>query len=128
MKFLIDTHAFLWAVNDNPLLSRSAYDAIEDAENEIVLSMASLWEIAIKLSIGKLKIELPFLDLSIHAQAAHGVELLQIAPRHLDLVSRLHLHHRDPFDRLLVAQCHVEEIALISRDETFDRYGVDRLW
>lgn len=128
MKCLLDTHAFLWAVNDSALLSRLAHDAIEDGENELFLSVASLWEIAIKLSIGKLRLEMPFLDLAIHEPEVHGVELLQISTRHLDAVSRFPFYHRDPFDRLLVAQCHVEDFALISHDEALDRYGIDRLW
>ena len=128
MKHLLDTHAFLWAVDDSPLLSRLAHNAIEDGENELFLSVASLWEIAIKLSIGKLRLDIPFLDLAVHAPAAHGVEVLPITLQHLDAVYRLPFHHRDPFDRLLIAQCQVEDIALISRDEAFDDYGVDRLW
>lgn len=83
---------------------------------------------AIKISIGKLELDLPFLDLAIHTPAAHGVDILQITPRHLDIVSRLPFHHRDPFDRLLVAQRQVDDIALISRDEAFDRYGIARCW
>jgi PIN domain nuclease of toxin-antitoxin system len=128
MRCLLDTHTFLWAVNDNPQLSSPARNTIEDGDNELFLSMASLWEMAIKLNTGKLKLELPFLELAVQKPAAHGIQILQITPGHLDMVSSLPFHHRDPFDRLLVAQCLAEDIAVISRDDTLDSYGVQRLW
>lgn len=128
MRCLLDTHAFLWAVNESPRLSHRAREIIEDGENELLLSVASLWEIAIKLSTGKLKLELPFMELATRKTSAHGVVVMPITADHLDTVSRLPFHHRDPFDRLIVAQCISENISLPVRDEVLDGYGVERLW
>lgn len=128
MRSLLDTHAFLWAVADSPRLSQRAREAIEDSGNELFLSIASLWETAIKLSLGKLKLEIPFLELAVQKPAAHGVAVPPVTPEHLDAVSKLPLHHRDPFDRLLVAQCLAEGVPILSSDGTLDAYGVERLW
>lgn len=128
MKCLLDTHTYLWALNGSPLLSRPVLDAIEDGENELILSVASLWEIAIKVSIGKLELEMPFLDVAVKLPETHSITLVPVEPSHLDVILRLPYHHRDPFDRLLIAQCQVESAVLISRDDAFDRYGIDRLW
>ena len=128
MRVLLDTHAFLWAVNDSPQLSTSARSLIEDSGTELLLSVASLWEIAIKLSTGKLRLELPFLELVTQKTAQHGVTLLSISPEHLDRVTTLPFHHRDPFDRLIVAQCLIEGAPLLSRDAVLESYEVSRLW
>lgn len=128
MRVLLDTHTFLWAVNDSPQLSDRARTIVEDPNNELHLSIASLWEIAIKLSTGKLKLALPFLELATQKTGQHGVMLLPITPAHLDLVTTLPFHHRDPFDRLIVAQCLAEGVPVLSRDDAFDDYEVVRLW
>jgi PIN domain nuclease of toxin-antitoxin system len=128
MKYLLDTHAYLWAVDDSSRLSRKALDIIEDDANDLILSIASLWEIAIKLSVGKLKTRPTFEELAIVTPAARGVSIFSITPDHLDRVIRLPLHHRDPFDRLLIAQCDAEGIPILSRDTTFDRYDIARVW
>lgn len=128
MRCLLDTHTFLWAINGSRHLSRRAQNIIEDTANELFLSVASLWEVTIKLSIGKLKLDLPFLELAVQKPAAHGVQILQITPGHLDVVSRLPFHHREPFDRLLAAQCLAEDIPVLSGDDALEGYGVERLW
>ncbi len=128
MRCFLDTHAFLWAVNDSPRLSFRAREIIEDGENELFLSVASLWEIAIKSSIGKLTLELPFMELATRKTIEHGVEIMPITPSHLDTVSTLPFHHRDPFDRLIVSQCLSENVSLLSRDDVLDGYGIERLW
>lgn len=128
MRVLLDTHTFLWAVNDSPQLSDRARTIVEDPNNKLRLSIASLWEIAIKLSTGKLKLALPFLELATQKTVQHGVMLLPITPAHLDLVTTLPFHHRDPFDRLIAAQCLAEGVPVLSRDDAFDGYGVARLW
>lgn len=128
MRCLLDTHAFLWAVDDSPRLSSRAREVIEDVENELVLSVASLWEIAIKLGTDKLELGISFLELAAQKPAEHGVEVLQIIPYHLDTVSQLPFHHRDPFDRLLVSQCLAENFPILSADGVLDGYGVERLW
>lgn len=128
MKYLLDTHTYLWAVNNSARLSRQARDIIDNNENELSLSIASLWEIAIKLSIGKLQVDSTFTHLATEQPRMHGVAILQIALEHLDIVARLPMHHRDPFDRLLVAQCLAEQMAIVSNDEALDAYGIERLW
>lgn len=128
MRLLLDTHTFLWAVNDSPRLSQRAREEIENPGNELLLSIASLWEAAVKLSLGKLRLEIPFLELATQKTAAHGVAVLPITPEHLDKVSNLPLHHRDPFDRLLAAQCLSEDLSILSADGALDAYGVRRFW
>jgi PIN domain nuclease of toxin-antitoxin system len=128
VRLLLDTHVFLWAVNDSPQLGSAARTLIENTENDLFLSVASLWEIAIKLSTGKLRLELPFLELATEKTEQYGVTLLAIAPSHLNLLTTLPFHHRDPFDRLLVAQCLAEGAPLLSRDGALDAYGITRLW
>ncbi len=90
--------------------------------------MASLWEIAIKLSTGKLSLDVSYAELAYEKPAAHGIAILPTHLQHLEIVTRLPFHHRDPFDRLLVAQCLAERMAILSNDTALDRYGVERLW
>jgi PIN domain nuclease of toxin-antitoxin system len=92
------------------------------------LSTASLWEIAIKISLGKLALTEPF-DVLIPAQLnLNGIELLEISVAHASMVANLPFHHRDPFDRLLIAQAQVEQMTIVSKDDTFDAYGIKRKW
>lgn len=128
MRYLLDTHAYLWTIDESPRLSRSAREVIESRENRLVLSTASLWEIAIKLSIGKLRLDLAFADVAMTIPAAHDMEILPITFDHLDIISRLPIHHRDPFDRLLVAQCIADDLVLLSGDTALDTYGIERRW
>ena len=127
MKVLLDTHAFLWFVNDDPQLSLAAKTLME-SEVDLLLSVASLWEISIKVGIGKLDLPKSF-DLFIPEQLQiNEIELLPIELPHLAPLTRLPLHHRDPFDRLLIAQSLVEDLTILSADKVFDLYGVNRSW
>jgi PIN domain nuclease of toxin-antitoxin system len=128
MRFLLDTHAFLWFVDGNPQLSIPARSMIDDSDNQPVLSVASLWEMAIKISLGRLTLTRPFQILVPEQLALNGIALLGITIDHAAEVSRLPFHHRDPFDRLLVAQTLVEQIPIVSSDKAFDAYPVKRLW
>lgn len=128
MRLLLDTHAFLWWVEGSTELSRRATRAIGDAENECFLSVASCWEIAIKASLGKLKLDAPLEEFVPEQMAANRFGLLPIDFRHVARVATLPFHHRDPFDRLLIAQAGSEEMAVVSADRTFRRYGVRRVW
>jgi PIN domain nuclease of toxin-antitoxin system len=128
MKLLLDTHAFLWFIMGSSNLSPSARALIEDEASERFLSVASLWEIAIKLSIGKLTLSAPFDVLIPQQLSLNGIELLGVAIHHATVVSTLPFHHRDPFDRLLIAQAIVESMPIISMDTAFDMYAVNRLW
>ncbi|MDT7778610.1 MAG: hypothetical protein QOC99_1122 [Acidobacteriota bacterium] len=128
MKLLLDTPAFLWFIMGSSNLSPSARALIEDEASERFLSVASLWEIAIKLSIGKLTLSAPFDVLIPQQLSLNGIELLGVAIHHATVVSTLPFHHRDPFDRLLIAQAIVESMPIISMDTAFDMYAVNRLW
>lgn len=128
MNLLLDTHAFLWFIAGDTSLSQSARAAIEDLGNNRYLSMASMWEIAIKISFGKLELSEPFEALIPKQLADNSIELLGISFEHTVLVSSMPFHHRDPFDRLLIAQSKVERMTLGSIDPAFDSYSVNRFW
>src|SRR5450759_3125875 len=127
MKVLLDTQAFLWFVTDDQRLSTKARATIEDANNERLLSVASVWEMAIKHGLGKLTFTEPFAQFVHNETAANNINLLSIAVDHAMAVAFLPLHHRDPFDRLLLAQAAALQIAIVSSDAEFDRYSVPRI-
>ena len=127
MKLLLDTHIFLWFIMGSPRLSTHARDLIEDEANEKFLSVASLWEIAIKYSLGKLSLSAPFDKLIPQQLSLNGFELLNIKIDHATMVATLPFHHRDPFDRLLIAQAMTEKMSVVSSDSAFDAYTITRL-
>jgi len=126
--FLLDTHAMLWFFWDDPRLSAEAKAVIEDADNRKLVSIASCWEIAIKVGLGKLDLGEPSRSFLTREIARNNFELLFISLDHVSKVESLAPHHRDPFDRLLIAQAVVEEFAFISRDSVFDQYDISRVW
>lgn len=128
MRLLLDTHSLLWFVAGETRLSQMARALIEDSANEKLVSAASLWEIAIKVSIGKLTLALPFGRFVSLQIEANGFVSLGIEAKHLAQVATLPFHHRDPFDRLLIAQGITEGVSIVSADAAFDAYGVARLW
>ena len=128
MKLLLDTHAFLWFIMGSANLSDKGRALIEDPSNENLLSVASLWEMAIKVSLGKLTLFAPFADLIPSQLNLNGIGLLNIGIDHVSLLATLPFHHRDPFDRLLIAQALTEKIPVVSIDAAFDAYGTSRLW
>ena len=123
-RLLVDTHALLWWLTDDPALSPSARDAIADPVNEPLVSAASVWEIAIKRSLGKLTApdDLP------ERIAEEGFAWLPISASHAWQVRGLPLHHRDPFDRVLVAQALIERLPIVTADQHFGQYGVQVRW
>lgn len=128
MTILLDTHAFLWFVAGDERLPVAARKAVETPQNRVLLSIASLWEMAIKISLGRLMLVQPF-DLFIRTQLEiNNIDLLDIKVAHLSELLQLPFHHRDPFDRLLVAQARVEKLVVASGDVVLDAYGVQRLW
>jgi PIN domain nuclease of toxin-antitoxin system len=128
MKLLLDTHALLWFLADDPRLSASAKKAIEDPANERWLSGISLLEIAIKLSINKLRLPAPFTAMFPGQLILNRISLIAIEAHHAAGVASLPLHHRDPFDRLLAATALADGFALVSADIAFDAYGLARVW
>jgi PIN domain nuclease of toxin-antitoxin system len=123
MRLLVDTHALLWALGEPSTLAPAARDAIADPSNLVAVSSASLWECAIKASIGKLDLPQDFFDSIPNA----GYEVMPIRIPHLNLYCNLPMHHRDPFDRMLVAQVRVEALTLVSRDREMAKYDIDIL-
>jgi PIN domain nuclease of toxin-antitoxin system len=132
MQYLLDTHTLLWLVATPSMLSSRVTELLADATNTVFVSTASIWEVAIKTNIGKLRLNysLPYLVETL--LPASSIELLAISPKHLYHYSMLPLHHRDPFDRLLAAQALSEQLTLISLDTAFDPYfsslPQQRLW
>ena len=127
MKLLLDTHTFLWFLDDSLRLSPQAKTLLEE-DNDLLLSIGSLWEMAIKLKTGKLALPAPYATFIPHQLAANDIDILPVSIDHLSVISTLPLHHRDPFDRLLIAQAMVERVAIVSADMAFDAYSVQRLW
>ncbi|MEA5553972.1 type II toxin-antitoxin system VapC family toxin [Anabaena cylindrica UHCC 0172] len=126
MKQLIDTHTLLWFTMGNPRISDNLRLQIENNDN--LLSIASVWEMAIKHSIGKLNLEMSFDDFVEQQIIGNGMTLKEINQQHISVIAQLPLHHRDPFDRMLISQAMVENIPIISADTIFDAYPIQRLW
>lgn len=128
MRCLLDTHTFLWFINGDARLGERAREVISNIENEVLLSIASLWEIAIKLSLGKIELEVSFPELVQRQLIANEIGLLSLDPRHLFTLTDLPFHHRDPFDRLIIAQAMSEGMPVLSGDEEFQKYPVQTVW
>ncbi|PIG90590.1 type II toxin-antitoxin system VapC family toxin [Gloeocapsopsis sp. IPPAS B-1203] len=126
MRQLLDTQSFIWFITGSSRITANNRTQIENNEN--LLSLVSVWEIAIKSSIGKLNLGLSIDDLVAQQVINNGIELLHITVTHLSVVATLPLHHRDPFDRLLIAQAIAEQMPIVGADQVFDEYGVERLW
>ncbi|MGL5080104.1 MAG: type II toxin-antitoxin system VapC family toxin [Microcoleaceae cyanobacterium] len=128
MKLLLDTHIFIWLIDGNQNLSQTARQAIEDESNRLYLSIASLWEITIKTSLGKLELGIPLEQIATNFILPSGIEVLPIHLPHLFVLQTLPFHHRDPFDRLLISQAKSESLTLVSEDSLFEQYEVETLW
>jgi PIN domain nuclease of toxin-antitoxin system len=128
MRCLLDTHAFLWFAAGDPNLGKDAQRAIVDPTNQIFISIVTPWEIAIRVSIGKLILNEPFATYIPREVALNNFRVVPISIDHTTVVATLPFHHRDPFDRLLIAQAIVERMPVLSVDPSFDVYGVTRVW
>jgi PIN domain nuclease of toxin-antitoxin system len=128
MRHLLDTHAFLWFILDNPQLSESEKNIIANPNHEIVVSPASFWEIAIRIKLGKYLLPQPYQYFMETHIAVNDFTILPILPKHTALLTTIELHHKDPFDRLQVAQAMAEDMRIVSVDPQLDVYGVQRLW
>ena len=128
MPYLLDTHTFLWMRHTPDRLGDDARTICADVGSDLLLSLASVWEMAIKLSIGKLTLRDPLRQILLEARTTNGIATLGIKEQHLLRVQHLPLHHRDPFDRLLAAQALEEGLMLLSAETAFDAYAVPRVW
>ncbi|MGA3344776.1 MAG: type II toxin-antitoxin system VapC family toxin [Terracidiphilus sp.] len=127
MRYLLDTHTFLWWVTVPEALPRTLRDLLDDRTNELLLSVAVPWELAIKTNAGKLEAHQILLDIE-SGQLNPDLQILRAEVSHVIRAGLLPLHHRDPFDRLLVAQALDLKIPIVSRDRVFELYGVNRIW
>lgn len=128
MRVLIDSHALIWYVDQDKLLSIDSHAAISDPANDLLLSAGSIWEIGIKIGLGKLLLTEPFKLWMNQAISDLHVTVLPLTVEYVDVQSNLPKHHGDPFDRLIVAQAIVEQVSIISGDSNLDAYGITRIW
>ena len=128
MRLLLDTHALLWFCAGDESLSAKARAALEDDSNERFVSHASAWEVAIKLGLGKLTLDVPYAEIFNDVMSANGFVFLAPSIRHYLALLELPLHHRDPFDRLLIAQAKTEDLILVSNDAHLMAYDVTLHW
>ncbi len=128
MKLLLDSHVLIWWSSSSEKLSKKVYDLINDTNNTLLFSIASVWEMQIKFQLGKLNLNSTLPTLIQNQQRVNNIQLLPIELSHIYALNNLPLHHKDPFDRLLIAQTIVEQIPIVSIDEVFDNYPIQRLW
>ena len=127
MRVLIDTHALLWYLQGDPNLSNLALTTIENKDNDVFVSIVTLWEIAIKSGLGKLELQRPFENLEVDLQQL-DIKILPINFAELDIYRSLPMHHRDPFDRTLIAQSIGNSLTMITRDALFQPYSIRVMW
>ena len=128
MKLLLDTHTFIWWVGEPEKLSSDALAHLDNEDNELMLSVVSVWEMQIKSQLGKLKLNVPLGELVESQRQANGVRVLAIELEHVLALNSLPALHKDPFDRLLIAQGQIEDAHIVSRDKMFAGYPVKVLW
>jgi Uncharacterized protein conserved in bacteria len=128
MKYLLDTHTFIWLDGEPERLSNRVSAICADDSNMLLLSLASVWEMQIKIQLGKLKLNSPLEDVISANEANSRIELLPIHFKHILTLDVLPDHHRDPFDRMLVAQSIAESMALLSNDPKLQNYPIRRIW
>lgn len=127
MRVLIDTQAFIWFVENDKQLPAKIKKELEDSDNMIIISIASLWEMTIKITLDKLHLGCDIEEM-IDKVYRNGFEILPILPEHIVKLSTLECFHRDPFDRIIISQGLSENLAIVSSDKVFDDYGVKRKW
>jgi PIN domain nuclease of toxin-antitoxin system len=127
MNLLLDTHALIWFQTDDSRLSESLMADIENEGNRIHVSIASLWEISVKYSLNKLQLKKNLPDFIFEIESS-AIEILPITTKHLLQLTSLHYHHRDPFDRLIIAQALIENYAVVTQDKVFSAYDVNVIW
>ena len=117
MKLLLDTHVFIWWAGEPDKLSEKTLDACENRANRLILSIVSIWEMQIKMQLGKLKLKRSLKDLVENQQNINNLQILPVSPNHIFMLDNLPMHHSDPFDRLLISQAIEENLALVSKDQ-----------
>lgn len=127
MEFLLDTHTFIWFINGDDSLPDNVKNEIRDVKNKCFLSIASLWEIAIKTSLGKLELKSDFNKVG-HFLSANDIDILPITFEHLQKLLNLKYHHRDPFDRIIISQGISEKLTILTKDVNFKKYRVKLMW
>ena len=128
MKLMLDTHTFLWFIAGDAKLSQYTKELIENQDNQRHISSSALWEITIKSSMGRLVVPTPMSELIQNHILANGIDILTISPKHLDTLHSLPYHHKDPFDRLIIAQSICEDMVILTKDTAFDHYPVQTMW
>jgi PIN domain nuclease of toxin-antitoxin system len=128
MKLLLDTHTFIWWDSDPAKLSPHTLMLCQDRANTVLLSVASVWEIQIKLQLGRLKLTMPLAGVIRSQQQTNNIQVLPVTLRHVLALESLPTHHKDPFDRLLIAQANIEGATLVSGDPMFAKYPVKLFW
>jgi len=128
LDLLFDTHRFIWWADEPMKLSRAALAALEDENNRLFVSDVSIWEMQIKVQLGKMKLKLPLEDLIESQQRDNEVTILQITTEHILALDNLPFHHKDPFDRLLIVQSIVEDFTIVTADTEFPAYPAKLLW
>jgi PIN domain nuclease of toxin-antitoxin system len=128
MRLLLDTHILIWWSSNSERLSENVYNLITDANNTIMFSIASVWEMQIKFQLGKLNLDSPLPELIETQKQTNALQILPIELSHIYTLDGLPNHHRDPFDRILVAQAIFEKTPLLSIDAIFDAYAINRIW
>ncbi|MGG6238817.1 type II toxin-antitoxin system VapC family toxin [Nodosilinea sp. AN01ver1] len=128
MKLLLDTHTFIWWDSQSSQIPAGTLNLLKSPDNELLLSLVSAWEIQIKSHLGKLDLREPLLDIVQRQESQNRVVILPITLGHIIELDQLPWHHKDPFDRLLIAQSRIESVMLVSKDTNFDQYDCQRLW
>ena len=128
MKLLLDTHTFIWIVSDSSKLSSRALSIFKSEENQVYLSAVNLWEIQIKTQLGKLKLDGNLENIVSTQISDNHLEPLSVHFNHVLQLEKVAHHHKDPFDRLLIAQAQYENLTLLSKDSIFDKYNVPVIW
>jgi PIN domain nuclease of toxin-antitoxin system len=127
MKYLLDTHTFIWFLEGSDRLPNKLVDIIRDLDNDCYVSLASLWELSIKISASKLELQTEFTELE-NSMAILSLKTLPVNFSHINQVFTLEFHHRDPFDRMIIAQALTEDLTVISKDKNFSLYPIKLLW
>ncbi|OFX28135.1 MAG: twitching motility protein PilT [Bacteroidetes bacterium GWA2_31_9] len=128
MKLLLDTHTFLWFINDDKRLSLKAKELISKPNNIRYLSYASIWEIAIKSSLGRIEIPIDFEKFIEEQLKINNILIFPFSISHLAKVKELPFIHKDPFDRIIISQSIIENVSILGIDSVFDKYGITRIW